>query len=151
MNHTRTSPLVYLLAIVLFAECAVLAGATAFLIVELFIATPESYASAVALVVLVAIAAIWLGAIAIATLRRRPWIRGAALVWQVLQIAVAIGSFQGLTPRADIGWALLVPAVLAIVLLFTPAVVAQTSRAKPGGPGDPGASGSSDDSGRDAE
>lgn len=130
MNHTRTSPLVHLLAIVLFAECAVLAGATAFLIVELFVARPDSYATAVALTVLVGIAAVWLGAIAVATLRRRPWIRGAALVWQVLQIAVAIGSFQGLTPRADIGWALLVPAVIAIVLLFTPTVVAQTKRSE---------------------
>ena len=139
MNHTRTSSLVYLLATVLFAECAVLVGATAFLIVELFIARPDSYASAVALVVLVAIAAVWLGAIAFATLRRRPWVRGAALVWQVLQIAVAIGSFQGLTPRADIGWALLIPAVIAIVLLFTPAVVAQTSRPKPGDSGESGA------------
>jgi hypothetical protein len=141
VNHTRTSPLVYLLAIVLFAECALLAGAMVFLIVELVVDRPDSYASAVALVVLVAIAAVWLGAIAFATLRRRPWIRGAALVWQILQIAVAIGSFQGLTPRADIGWALLIPAGIAIVLLFTPPVVAQTSRPRPGDPGDPDSSG----------
>jgi hypothetical protein len=49
----------------------------------------------------------------------------------VLQIAVAIGCFQGLFARPDIGWALLVPAVLALVLLFTPPVVAATARREP--------------------
>ena len=84
--------------------------------------------SAVALLVITALAAVWLGTIAVNALRRRPWIRGAALVWQVLQIAVAIGSFQGPEPRAGIGWALLIPAAIVLVLLFTPSVISATTR-----------------------
>ncbi len=56
------------------------------------------------------IAAIWLGV-------HRPsarcagsaWMRGAIVVWQVLQLAIAIGSFQGLFARPDIGWLLVDP------------------------------------------
>lgn len=118
----------HLLVIILFLECAALVGAVVFLLVELVIDRPDSYASALALTITVAVAAIGVGVIALNTLRRRPWVRGAAMVWQVLQIAVAIGSFQGDEARPDIGWALLAPAILAIVLLFTPSVMALTVR-----------------------
>lgn len=117
-----------MLAGILFAECVLLVGITVFLIVELLIDTPTSYASALALAVLTAIAAIWVGFIAAHTLRGRPWIRGAAIVWQVLQIAVAVGAFQGIGARVDIGWLLLIPSVAVIVLLFTKPVLAATTR-----------------------
>lgn len=122
------SPFVKVLAILLFAECALLAAATAYLVVELFIATPSSLASALALLVLAAIAAIWLGVIAVNVLRGRAWTRGAAIVWQVLQAAIAIGCFQGAFAQPDLGWVLLIPAIVVFVLLFTPSVVAATSR-----------------------
>ncbi|WP_243844457.1 hypothetical protein [Salinibacterium sp. ZJ454] len=128
MNRTRPSSSVYLLVILLFAECALLAGAAIFLLIELLVDRPASYASAVALLVITALAAVWLGVIAVNAWRQRPWIRGAAVVWQVLQIAVAIGSFQGPEPRPDIGWALLAPAVLVLVLLFSPGVIRSTTR-----------------------
>jgi hypothetical protein len=121
-------PLLLLLAILLFAECALLVAATVYLVVELLIATPTSLASALFLTLLVAVAAVWLAVIAVATLRGRPWVRGAAITWQVLQIAVAIGCFQGLFAQPAIGWALLVPALAALVLVFTPPVVQATKR-----------------------
>jgi hypothetical protein len=124
----RRHPLVVVLAAVVFAECALLIAATLFLVVELIVATPSSYPSAVALTVLTTIAAIWLGLIAVNILRGRAWVRGATVVWQVLQIAVAIGSFQGLFARPDIGWALLLPALLALGLVFTKPVIAATGR-----------------------
>jgi hypothetical protein len=99
-----------------------------YLVIEILIARPDSYASAIAILVLTAIAAIWLGTMAVHTLLGRPWIRGAAVVWQVLQIALAVGSFQGLFARADLGWFLIAPAVLVLVLLFTPSVIAATRR-----------------------
>ena len=116
-------PFVVALVVLLFAECALLAAATLYLIV----ATPTSIASALALLVLAAIAAIWLGVIAANVLRGRAWTRGAAIVWQVLQGAVAIGCFQGVLAQPDIGWVLLLPALVVLVLLFTPPVVAATS------------------------
>ena len=116
------------LAIIVFAECALLLAAAVFLIVELLIDTPASYASAIALTVLVAIATIWVGFIAQGLLRGQPWTRGASVVWQILQIAVAIGMFQGIYARPDLGWLLLIPSIAVLVLLFTPAVREATIR-----------------------
>ncbi|MEO7147412.1 MAG: hypothetical protein ABIW81_02620 [Terrimesophilobacter sp.] len=116
------------LAVVLFFECAVLVGVAGLLTFELFADKPTSYLSAVAILLLAIVAAGWVFVIALGTLRARPWIRAAALTWQVLQLAVALGSFQGLFARDDVGWVLLVPAVIIIVLLFTPSVVKATAR-----------------------
>ncbi len=124
----RKHPVVIVLAGLVFAECALIATATIYLVVEILVATPASYASAIALTVLTAIAAVWLALIAVNILRGRAWVRGATVVWQVLQIAVAIGCFQGLFARPDIGWARLIPAIVALGLVFTPPVVAATAR-----------------------
>ena len=121
-------PFVLLLAVLLFLECALLAGATIELVLELLTATAASLASALALTVLTAIATVWLGFIAANVLRGRAWTRGAAIVWQVLQGAVAIGCFQGVFAQPTIGWLLLVPALVVLVLLFTPPVVGAISR-----------------------
>lgn len=132
MNDGSTTPgrhpLVVVLATILFAECAVLAIATGYLVIEMLVAVPDSLASAVALTVLTAIAAIWLAVIAVNVLRGRAWTRGATLVWQVLQIAVAVGFFQGAFARPGVGWLLLLPALVALVLVFTPPVIAATGR-----------------------
>ena len=120
-------PFVIALAVLLFAECALLVAATVYLVVELIVATPSSVVSAFALVVLTAAAAVWLGFIAANVLRGRAWTRGAAIVWQVLQGAVAVGCFQGVFAQPEIGWLLLIPPLVVFVLLFTPQVVAATS------------------------
>jgi len=120
-------PLVIALAVLVFAEFLLLVAATVFLVVELLVDTPSSMASALFLTLLTAIAAVWLGVIALNILRGRAWVRGAAVVWQILQIAVAVGSFQGLFARPDIGWALLIPALVVLVLLFTRPVIEATS------------------------
>ena len=117
-----------LLAAVLFLEAAALAAVTVVLIFELLVDQPDSFASAVALTVCAAIATVWVFVIAVNSLRGRAWIRGASIVVQVLLAAVALGSFQGMLPRADIGWLLLIPAVVVMVLLFTKPVLAETSQ-----------------------
>jgi hypothetical protein len=120
--------LLVLLAVIIGAEALVMAGVVLWLLVELMTARPNSYETAVAILVLAAIAAIFLGFVAVHTLRARPWTRAATLTWQLLQVVIAIGCFQGMVATPTIGWYLLVPAVLAIVLLFTPPVVAATRR-----------------------
>ena len=60
VNDPR-NPLLVVLAVLLFAECALLVAATVYLVVELLIATPASLASALFLTVLTGIAAAWLG------------------------------------------------------------------------------------------
>ncbi len=128
MSERTKSPQVIVLSTLIFLEAALVVGATAFLVFELVTATPDSLASALALTVLTALAAVWVTAIAIGVLRGRPWSRGAAIVWQVLQIAVAVGAFQGSFARAEIGWLLLLPALAALVLLFSRPVVEATRR-----------------------
>ena len=86
------------------------------------------FGSALGILAFVLISAGWLVAVGLGALRARPWVRAAALTWQVLQIAVAVGSFQGLFARADIGWVLLVPAIVVIGLLFTRSVMSATRR-----------------------
>jgi hypothetical protein len=127
-GRPRHHPLVLLLAAVIFIEAVALYLVTAVLIVEMLIARADSIASALALTVCTAIAAVWVTVIAINTLRGKAWIRGAAIVVQVLLAAVALGSFQGLFSRVDIGWLLLIPAIVVMVLLFTKPVLAETSQ-----------------------
>jgi hypothetical protein len=57
--------------------------------------------------------------VGVGTFRARPWARTSGLVWQVVQFFVGISQTQG--PGAPIGlaFALIVPAVVVAVLLFT--------------------------------
>jgi hypothetical protein len=114
-------------SVLLFAEAAALAAMVAWLAFDLVVLQPSSIATAVALIVITAIAAAWVTAIAVASVRRAPWSRAAAIVWQVLQLSIAVGAFQGLFARPDIGWVLLIPAVVVIgLLLWTPVREAYT-------------------------
>lgn len=115
-------------SVLLFAEAAALAAITVWLVVDLLVLQPSSFATAVALIVITALAAAWVTTIAVASVRRAPWSRAAAIVWQVLQLSIAVGAFQGLFARPDIGWALLIPAVTVIGLLLWPPVRAAYAR-----------------------
>jgi hypothetical protein len=110
------------ISVVLVLEALAVIGVAIWLIVDLIALQPASYATAIALIVLVVLGAIWVGATALASFTRAPWSRAAAIVWQVLQVSVAVGAFQGLFARADLGWLLLVPAVTVIGLLLWPPV-----------------------------
>ena len=93
---------------------------------HLFVAPPVSYAAGIAVIVMAAVAATWLGFIVFAALRGRAWMRGASIVWQVLQFAIGFGCFEGLTAAPVVGWQLVVPAVAVVVLLVSPPVRAVT-------------------------
>lgn len=115
------------IGVVLVLEAAALIALVVWLVADLFALQPSSYATAIALLVLVAIGALWVSVTAVASLRRAPWSRAAAIVWQVLQVSVAVGAFQGLFARPDLGWLLLVPAITVIgLLLWTPVRLAYT-------------------------
>lgn len=122
MNEAERPRLALLIVDLLLAlEAAAVLGVLVWLVVDLLTLAPSSYPTAIALIVLVAIGAIFLVAVAVASVRRAGWSRAAAIVWQVLQISVAVGAFQGLFARPDVGWALLIPALVVIgLLLWTP-------------------------------
>lgn len=127
-QSSRRPILLVALSVVLAAEALLASGVTVWLVVELLTATPDSFASAVVILLLAAGLACALWAMVVGLLRGQVWVRGAALTWQLLQIAVAIGCFQGVFAVPSLGWALLVPAVVAILLLMSPPVVAATRR-----------------------
>ena len=114
-----------IVSIVLVLEALAVVAVAIWLVVDLVSLEPSSYATAIALIVLVVVGAIWVGATAAASFSRAPWSRAAAIVWQILQVSVAVGAFQGLFARPDIGWVLLVPAITVIgLLLWSPVRIA---------------------------
>ncbi|MCW2571411.1 MAG: hypothetical protein JWO88_1469 [Frankiales bacterium] len=116
------------LTVILALEAVLVVAVAAWLLIDLLTVRPESYPSAVAITVLAFLAAAWVGATVVGLLRRRSWARASTVTIQILMLAVAVGCFQGLYARPDLGWALLVPAVVAGVLAVMPSVVQATTR-----------------------
>lgn len=123
----RRPGLLWLLLALMTAEFAAVAIVAVVFTVDLFIAPPVSYAAGIAVIVLALVAAVWLAFIVVAAWHGRAWMRGASIVWQVLQFAIGIGCFQGLTATPVVGWLLVVPAVAVVVLLLSRPVVEATS------------------------
>jgi hypothetical protein len=125
----RGRPAALLVLIVIVGlEFLAMAAVTVFLLVELLTAAAANVASAIALVVLAVLATVWLGAMLAGLRRGRAWVRSGIIVWQVLQGALAIGAFQGASRVPAVGWALLIPALLAITLVLSKSVTAALVR-----------------------
>ncbi|MFM6971814.1 MAG: hypothetical protein ACKOWH_04420 [Rhodoluna sp.] len=101
----------------------VLAGILA---AEIFAGESRSLATMIALVVLTALAGIWVVYIALRIFQGKRWARSGALYWQLVQLSVAIGSFTGQFASQAIGWSLIVPSVIVLVLIFTKPVINAT-------------------------
>ena len=119
------SPLLTLLIVILALEAAAVSGVAIYLLFQLVTGSASDIGGGIAITAIGILAAVWLIAMVVGAVRRRPWIRGAAVTWQLIQIAVAVGCFQGIFARPDLGWALLIPALLALVLLVSPALSAR--------------------------
>jgi len=120
----HSPPQLVALICIVFAEAALLVVATLFLLFELFTPDAQDALAAGALTVTTALFALGVVVLGIGLLRRWARIRGGVVLWQILQVACAIGAFQGLLGPTWIGWLLLVPAGVAIWLLFTKPVTA---------------------------
>lgn len=128
-QNTPARPLALLVLVgLLTLESLAIAGVCAWLTFELLTTEPDTLASGIAIVALGILATVWIIATTVGAFRMRTWMRGSVLTWQLLQIAVAFGCFQGQFAVPDVGWALLAPALAAIGLIFTPSVVAVTRR-----------------------
>jgi hypothetical protein len=127
-NAVRRPVLLVVLAVIVGAEAIMMAGVVIWLVLELLTTRPAAIETAVAILVLAAIAAVFLGFVSVHLLRASAWTRAATLTWQLFQIVIAIGCFQGIVGSPDLGWFLLVPALFALVLLFSPPIVAALRR-----------------------
>jgi hypothetical protein len=74
------------------------------------------------------LAAALLVLVGVGTLRGRPWSRSSGMVWQVVQILVGLYALQGQGAQPVFAIAAIVPAALALVLLFTRPVREATAR-----------------------
>jgi hypothetical protein len=108
------------LAVVLFLESAALAAVTIWFLVEILTTQVNSVGGSILTLSLAVGATAWVASAGVAALRAQPWVRGAALTWQLCQVAVAVGAFQGIFAQPAVGIAILVPTVIALVLLFVP-------------------------------
>jgi hypothetical protein len=117
-----------ILSVLVSLEAITLAVATIWLISRFFVEEAENVAGAALIILITAIVTAWITITAVNTWRAKPWVRGAILTWQVLQIAVAVGAFQGIYAQPAVGWAILVPSLVAAGLLFTPRVLELTTR-----------------------
>jgi hypothetical protein len=97
------------------------------LLIETLVAPTATFGAGIALTIVAFIAAAWLFAIIVGTFRGQAWIRAAAIVWQVLQVAVGVGALQGQVAQPVWGWPLIILAALVFLLLFTKPVVELTS------------------------
>ena len=127
MSTTRRPALLWVLVVLLTIEFLGVASLAVVLLVETLTASGASVGGGIALTVIGFVAAAWLGAIIVGTLRGQAWIRAAAIVWQVLQVAVGVGALQGQVAQPGWGWPLIILAAFVFLLLFLKPVVALTS------------------------
>ena len=127
MSTTRRPALLWVLVVLLSIEFLGVAALAVVLLVETLTASGASVGGGIALTVIGFVAAAWLGAIIVGTLRGQAWIRAAAIVWQVLQVAVGVGALQGQVAQPVWGWPLIILAAFVFLLLFLKPVVALTS------------------------
>jgi hypothetical protein len=118
----------YVIAVILLAQAALLAVAFVWLVMEALSGTESTTGAGAVLAIIALLAVVWLGASAVGLLRMAPWTRGSILAIEVFHAAIAIALFQGLFANPALGWALLAPALVAAILLFTKPVVAVTTR-----------------------
>jgi len=117
--------------VLLILEAAAMVAVLGWLIIDLMVLRPSSYATAIALIVVVALGAVWVVANAVGAIRLAGWSRGSAIAWQLLQLSIAVGAFQGLFARPDIGWVLLVPAIVITgLLVWSPVRLAYSSEGR---------------------
>lgn len=112
------APAALAVIIILALESLGMMAVTGLLIVQLGSTSADTYSTAIALVVVVAIATAWITVTAIGFARRQPFAKGSALVWNILQAVIGVLSNQGEFARPDIGSLLLLPALAAIALLL---------------------------------
>jgi hypothetical protein len=117
----------WVLVVLLTIEFLGVAALAVVLLIETLTASGASVGGGIALTVIGFVAAAWLGAIIVGTLRGQAWIRAAAIVWQVLQVAVGVGALQGQVAQPVWGWPLIILAAFVLLLLFLKPVVALTS------------------------
>ncbi|WP_285726292.1 hypothetical protein [Psychromicrobium xiongbiense] len=116
---------VWVIAVVVLAEAALMLGAGIYFLINLFVSQAGSMAAAVFLTVICLGLGAGLVAVGMQGARGFRWTRAATLVWQLIMLTIAVPLLIG---GLWIGWLGLAGALAVLILLFTPAVVTFTVR-----------------------
>jgi len=107
-------------------EGIVLGALGAVLGLSLVSGSARNLTTSLALLALVVAAACWLVFVALNLWKGRRWARSAGVFWQLVQLAIATGSFSGQFGSQAIGWGLIIPSLTVLFLLLSKKVVAAT-------------------------
>ena len=127
MSTTRRPAALWLLIVLLSLELLGVGSLAGTLLIETLTTPTATFGAGIALTIVAFIAAASLTAIVGGTYRGQAWTRAAAIVWQVLQVAVGVGALQGQVAQPGWGWPLIILAALVFLLLFAKSVIASTS------------------------
>jgi len=115
------------LSIAYYLEALVLFIATTAIIWAMATSPTKALLTDSALLVLTLGAAIWLTFAGRAILRGKRWARSAGIFWQLIQLAIALGTFEA---SLLYGYAIAIPSLAVLFTLFTTAVVKATSESR---------------------
>ena len=116
-----------LLATVLLVETIIMGAVVGFYLVELFSVPSANLMSSNALFVLLVIGLVLLAITTRGAFRRSSWVRGAAITWQVLLLAVAYLFATG-NIVSWLGWVVGVLCILGIVFAVLPSTARALNR-----------------------
>lgn len=123
----------HFMTVIVLAEAVAMLALFGFTVMGFLNRGEDPLLAALSIVIVAAVAAFWVGLTAIALLRRRSWARGSTLTIQILAMSVAIGAFQGIYARVDIGWLIAIPAIAAFIaaIIARPPARPPVSSARP--------------------
>jgi hypothetical protein len=125
---SNLGPKLVISAAVIALQSLVIWGLGVWSIVLLFLDSAMFLLSALFLIGLMLAAALWSSNIALGLVRLKPWAHTPALVFQLLVASIGAASFAGEFGDPLIGVALLLPATMTFVLLFSKSVREQFQR-----------------------
>jgi len=112
------------LSVAYYLEALVLYIATTAIIWAMATSPTKALLTDSALLILTLGAAIWLTFAGRAILRGKRWARSAGIFWQLIQLAIASGTFEA---SLLYGYAIAIPSLAVLFTLFTKTVVKATS------------------------
>ena len=115
------------ISVAFFLEALVLFVATVAIIWGMTTSQAGALLTDSALVVLTLSAGIWLTFAGVAITKGKRWARSAGVFWQLIQIAIALGTFEASLLG---GFAIALPSLAVLFTLFSSEVVKATSESK---------------------
>ncbi|MFZ4065360.1 MAG: hypothetical protein ACOYJ7_03595 [Rhodoluna sp.] len=115
------------ISVAFFLEALVLFVATVAIIWGMTTSQAGALLTNSALVVLTLSAGVWLTFAGVAITKGKRWARSAGVFWQLIQIAIALGTFEASLLG---GFAIALPSLAVLFTLFSSEVVKATSESK---------------------